>query len=278
MTMIANIDALKRETAAGVAFLRRSGESGGLPLVLLHGIGGNAESWTAAMAALAPRFDAIAWDAPGYGESDPLAAYSPVPADYAAILERLLEAMGWRRIILAGHSLGCLFAGAFAAARPERVAALALLSPALGYRVAPGAPLPPNVQARIDGLERLGPATFAAKSAPRLVYRPGTKPAIVERVERAMAAVRPDGYAQAVRALGAGDLLADAPRIAAPTLVAVGTQDVVTPPANARLLYKALCNPVGFEEVPDSGHALPQEAPKAVAVALTRLVEQVAHV
>lgn len=278
MRATADLGALRRERAAGVTYLRRPGNGRGLPLVLLHGIGSHAESWAATIAALDPAFEAIAWDAPGYGESDQLPVSSPTPADYAAGLARLLNALEMRRVVLAGHSLGSLFAGGFAAAYPERVAALGLFSPALGYRVSSGAPLPPNVQARIDGLERLGAAAYAAQSAPRLVYRPSTKPAILERVERAMAAVRRDGYAQAVRALGAGDLLADAKSIASPTLVAVGAEDVVTPPANARLLHQTLRNPISFKEVADCGHALPQEAPEAVAAALGELFQQVAHV
>jgi pimeloyl-ACP methyl ester carboxylesterase len=88
-----------------------------------------------------------------------------------------------------------------------------------------------------------------------------------------MASVNPAGYAQAVSALGAGDLIADAARIDAPTLVAVGAQDVVTPPANARAAYDALAHAAGYHEIPGAGHALPQEDPAAVARLLTRLMD-----
>jgi pimeloyl-ACP methyl ester carboxylesterase len=184
----------------------------------------------------------------------------------------MLDALGLRRIALVGHSLGSLFAGRFAAAYPDRVSALALLSPALGYRVPAGGPLPPNVQARIDGLERLGAAAYAARSAPRLVFRPETKPDLVARVEAAMAAVGLGGYAQAVRALGAGDLIGDAAAIAAPTLVAVGAQDVVTPPENAQRLRDALRRAEPLSIVADSGHALPQEAPALAADLLSTFI------
>jgi pimeloyl-ACP methyl ester carboxylesterase len=273
MTVVDDIARATPGYVAGIGFLRRPGRSSGLPLVLLHGIGSNAKSFTGLMAALPPTLDVIAWNAPGYATSQPLAAAAPTPRDYALALERLLEALGYTRIMLAGHSLGCLFAASFATLAPARVAALALFSPALGYKVRPGAELPPAVQARIDEIESLGPEAFAAKRAARLVHEPAAKPRVLNAVREAMAAVNPAGYAQAVRALGAGDLLADAARIATPTLVAVGAEDAITPPANARATYEALPNGAGYHEVPDAGHAVSQENPAAVAGLMTELIE-----
>jgi pimeloyl-ACP methyl ester carboxylesterase len=264
-------EAFTRETAAGVAFLRRPGSSGPPPLILLHGVGSDAESWAATMRRLDPRIEAIAWDAPGYGGSEPLPTAAPSPRDYAERLTVWLDALGLNRVVLAGHSLGALFAASFAAANP-RVLALALLSPASGYGVKAGEALPEAVQARIDDLDALGPEAFAAKRGARLVYRPETRPEALAGVRRAMAAVRPTGYAQAVRALGAGDIIADARRIEAPALVAVGAEDVVTPPPGARAVHAALPHARPLREIPEAGHALPQEAPAIVAQLLEDLV------
>jgi pimeloyl-ACP methyl ester carboxylesterase len=263
--------------AVGVDVLRRSGSQGGNPVVLLHGIGSNASSFAPLMEALDPALDVYAWDAPGYGASKPLAVESPHPSDYADALADALDALELDRVILVGHSLGSLFAGSFAATHPARVAALGLLSPALGYRVATNGDLPPNVQSRIDDLKRLGAETFAASRAARLIYNPETKPEVLTRVRSAMAALHQAGYAQAVRALGHGDLLADAARIKAPTLVAIGAEDAVTPPSGARALHAALPQPLGYREFADTGHALPQEAPVAVARLLEGLVKEARH-
>jgi pimeloyl-ACP methyl ester carboxylesterase len=260
--------------AAGVDVLRRAGAQGGTPVVLLHGVGSNASSFAPLMDMLDPALDVYAWDAPGYGASQPLAMDSPHPSDYADALTDVLDALDLGRVVLVGHSLGSLFAGSFAASRPTRVAALALLSPALGYRVAAGAALPPNVQSRIDDIERLGPEAFAANRAARLVYNPETKLEVLARVRSAMAALNKTGYTQAVRALGHGDLLADAARITAPTCVAIGAEDAVTPPAGARALHAALTSPLEYREITATGHALPQEAPIAVARLLEKLVKE----
>ena len=261
---------------AGIFALRRPGTS--LPLVLLHGIGSDAESWVRMMSALPPAIDVIAWNAPGYESSAALANTSPTPDDYADSLAALLDALGLPRVVLAGHSLGTLFAARFALMFPQRVAALALLSPAFGYGIAPGEPLPAGVQGRVDDLVRLGPTEFAATQAAKLVFHPDDKPEILAGVRRGMGAVRMPGYGQAVRALGAGTLLADVAQIAAPTLVAVGAEDVVTPPANAQATYDAAPNKRSFTLVPGAGHALPQEDPAVVAQLLGALVMEAQHV
>jgi pimeloyl-ACP methyl ester carboxylesterase len=251
---------------AGVSLTHQPGE--GMPLMLLHGVGSDALSWATA---LPPGRAAYAWNAPGYGESEPLPNDNPTPADYAARLLAVLDALGLERVALVGHSLGALFAGAFAAQHPERVAALAFFSPALGYGVAPGALLPAGVRARIDDLTSLGPAAFAEKRASRLLFRP--EGAALAGVRRGMAAVNPAGYAQAVRALGAGDLLADAARITLPALVAIGAEDIVTPPDNARRLHAALPSPGALTLLPACGHAMAQEAPAATAALLKALAD-----
>jgi pimeloyl-ACP methyl ester carboxylesterase len=264
-----------RETAAGIDFLRRAGKADAASLVLLHGIGSNASSFLPLMTALPADVDVIAWNAPGYAASRPLDEAQPLPGDYAAALLRLLDALAIDRITLCGHSLGALFAASFAARYPSRVRALSLMSPALGYRVAPGEPLPANVQARIDEIQTLDLDTFAAKRALRLVHAPESKPLIVAAVRDAMTALHRQGYIQAVHALGAGDLIADAAAITAPTCVAVGAEDIVTPPANARAAYAALPHATSFHEITSAGHAFPQETPAAAAAVLTELLEQI---
>lgn len=272
------VEGLSRESAGGVAFLRRSAGDAGPTLVLLHGIGSNAASFAALARAMPAGVDVIAWDAPGYGDSRPLTAEMPTPRDYADALATFLDTINISRIALLGHSLGALFAGNFAAHYPARVNALALISPALGYGVEPGGALPAGVQSRIDEINQLGPAAFAKKRAARLVGDPKARPEVVAAVEHAMSAVHPRGYIQAVHALGAGRLLADVQSIRIPVMVAVGTLDQITPPANAAQLHAALPRSAGFHQIANAGHALPQEEPRALAAVLARTMDAMAHV
>ena len=238
----------------------------GPPLVLLHGIGSNARSWAEQLAGLGGPRRVVAWDAPGYGDSTPVAPPRPTAADYAERLVRFLDGLGIDRIVLLGHSLGALVAGSFTAARPQRVERLVLANPALGHRTDPAAPLPPPAQARLDDLATLGPAGFAAKRAPRLLSAMAT-PAEIARARDTMAEIHPDGYRQAVAMLAQGDLRADAGAIAVPTLVLSGAEDSVTPPAGSRALAAATPN-ASYREIEGAGHLSYLERPAAFNAAV----------
>ena len=101
----------------------------GAPLVLLHGIGSSRRAWDPVIPALAERFDVIAVDLPGFGDSEPLPpGAEPRPAALAAAVAGLLDDLGIGSPHVAGNSLGGSVALELAGIRP--VASLALLSPA----------------------------------------------------------------------------------------------------------------------------------------------------
>ena len=243
-----------------------AGADTGPPLVLLHGIGSNAGSWRDQLTGLGDIRKVVAWDAPGYGDSTPVAPPRPTAAAYADRLAHFLDGLGLDRIVLLGHSLGALVAGAFAAGRPGRVERLLLANAALGHRADRAAPLPPPAQDRLDDLAALGPTGLAAKRAPRLLSV-GATPAQVARVRAAMAEIHPDGYRQAVAMLAHGDLVADAGTVTVRTLVISSSEDSVTPPAGSRALATAMPN-ARYREIPDAGHLSYLERPAAFNAAV----------
>ena len=86
-------------------------EGTGPPLVLLHGIGHHAQAWRPVIDRLAPTFDAIACDLPGFGSSDPLpAGVDPTIPAYADAFERWLTEAGIERPHVAGNSMGAAIA------------------------------------------------------------------------------------------------------------------------------------------------------------------------
>lgn len=260
---------LKRHMSGGVAFRERDGA--GPVLILLHGIGSAASGFAPVIERLPRDWRVIAWEAPGYAGSKPLKAEWPLAADYAEALAGLMDRLGIARAALAGHSLGALIAGAFAASRPERVTRVLFASPALGHGRARG-DLSPEAASRIAALEAEGAEAFAAARAARLLHR--GEPAALEAVRAMMASVKLPGYAQASRMLASGDLLADAARIGAPADVICGAEDAVTPPEGARRLFAALPRAGALTLVPEAGHALATEAPEAFAAALRALMVQ----
>ncbi|HWL03845.1 MAG TPA: alpha/beta hydrolase [Xanthobacteraceae bacterium] len=269
---------LTRITSGGVALLHREASRGAQTLALLHGIGSNAESFRPLIDALDPAFGIVAWDAPGYGDSIPLAPAWPDASDYAAVLAALLDRLDVPRAVILGHSLGALVAGRFAATWPQRTALLVVVSPALGYQADPGQPLPASVAKRLDDLDRLGPQAFAAARAPGLVSDPAAYPRALASVQAAMAAVKRPGYDQATRMLGSGDLLADMARIIVPALVMTGDADRLTPPDNAARAFAALSAtlPGIARTIPGGGHAVLQEQPQPAAAFIAEAIATMA--
>lgn len=248
-----------RAGEARVSYREAAGESGkeALPLVLLHGIGSGAASWVQQFEALGegenPR-RVLAWDAPGYGASTPVASASPVAADYARVLAGWLDALGIERCVLAGHSLGAIIAGAFAAAHPARVSGLLLISPAGGYGAADPAVREEKRAARLAMLAELGPQGLADKRSANMLS-PHASDEARAWVRWNMSRVVPHGYAQATHLLANADLAADLARCVGkvPMAVAVGAEDTITsPPACERLAHVAQAP---FQTVPHAGHA-----------------------
>ena len=243
----------------------------GPPLVLLHGIGSSAESWRDQLTGLGDFRHVLAWDAPGYGASTPLDRARPSPVDYAERLALLLDSLELECIALAGHSLGALIAGAFAASRPGRVERLILADAARGHGADPTAPLPTSAQSRLDDLAALGPAEFARRRAPRLLSAAAT-PSHLSRVRETMARIPPAGYRQAVAMLAQADIYAHAGALVSPTLVLCGSEDTVTPPDSNRSLAAAIAN-ARYVELPGAGHASYVEQPAAFNAAVRAFLD-----
>ncbi|KZX96886.1 MULTISPECIES: alpha/beta fold hydrolase [unclassified Sulfitobacter] len=256
-------------TSEGIEYLERPGA--GAVMVLLHGIGSNAASFTPLLAHLPENLRVIAWNAPGYGGSAPLARDWPQAQDYAAALSDFLDRLGIECCAMLGHSLGALMAASFAAGAANRVSHLTLAAPAIGHGVPPGEALSAPAQARIEALERLGAPAFAAERAARLLHLPEREPEALALVEGAMAQVSMPGYGQAARMLASGRLLDDAERLWVPTDVIVGAEDRITPPEGARRLHGVLRGRARgrFTELPGLGHALYQQRPARFAETLS---------
>lgn len=262
------------KSLAGLECLWRDGDPRQC-LVMLHGIGSNARSFERLCDHLPADWTLLSWNAPGYGGSAALPIERPVASDYADRLAALVDELGLPSFALLGHSLGTLFAADFAARHADRVSRLVLMSCAQGYGMTPGDELPEKAAARLRNLEQLGPQAFAAERAPNLLHDSAARPDLAEDAVAAMAAINPAGYAQAVNALAAGDLVGDAPDIKTPTLVVVGSQDRITPPEQSRNMHDALLSTgtaTEYLEVGTAGHLVHQEKTAAVAAEITRFL------
>src|SRR3954463_12219698 len=136
----------------------------GPPLLLLHGIGNSAQTWSGVIGQLAATHTVLAPDLLGHGSSDkPRGAYSI--AGYANGMRDLLSVLDIEQATVVGHSLGGGIALQFAYQFPERCARLVLvgsggLGPELsaGLRAAtlPGAEAVLTALTGVSGVLRTG--------------------------------------------------------------------------------------------------------------------------
>ena len=201
--------------------LHRTGS--GPPLVLLHCLGVDHLLWPIALGGMERERTLLAYDFPGHGAS-PLPGKAYGIADLSAQLAGVLERAGIARAAVAGISLGGLVAQHFAASFPALVDRLILIDTTPRYTDALRKMWAVRAaQARQDGVKSLIPglldiwftSSFVAQNPPAVRY-------VRDTLEKCSS----EGYAQACEALAAADLRPLAAKIAAPTLVVCGEQDI----------------------------------------------------
>ena len=208
-------------TSSGIAIgYAEVGTGDSTPIVFLHGVGSDKSVWHPQLAHFGRSRRAIAFDYPGYGDSDP-AADGTSREDYAAVILSAMSQLGVGRAHICGLSLGGVIAIAMHADAPERCASLILADTfavhpqgqAIYQRSLAGSrDLPGMAEARVDAL----------------LAQPAD-PAVRREVVETMSRIDPAAYRLGAEAVWLADQSDRARDIRAPTLVLVGHQDLITP-------------------------------------------------
>ena len=230
--------------------------SGPQTVLLLHAFPLNARMWDAQVSALAGRYRVIAPDVPGFGGSaggDGASTMSRLASDALEVLARL----GVARACVVGLSMGGYVAFELFRRRPDVVRALALCDTRAGADTAEGAT--GREAFAVRAIER-GLPWVADELLPRLLG-PRASAGVVAEVRARIAEGTPAGVAAAQRGMALRpDSTPTLAQIRVPTLVLVGTQDVLTPPAESRRMAAAI-EGARLVELPGVGHLSNLEAP-----------------
>ena len=223
----------------------------GKTIVLLHGISSGSESWVKQFQDLAPHFHLIAWDAPGYGNSDVLATAKPNAKDYAKRLKGMLDALNLKKIILVGHSLGALQAAAFNALYPETVNALVLANVAQGYKGFDADKQKDVYEKRPKMLKELGAVGMAQSRGPYLVAH-ATAP-VLALIEKVMQNISLDGFIHASYLLAYDSIQTYMQVQQANTHIVMGMSDGITPAKDIQALAETFKLDQCYQ-IHDAGH------------------------
>jgi pimeloyl-ACP methyl ester carboxylesterase len=257
------------------------GKPDGVPVVLIHGLGGFLQHMTYALAdELADTFRVIAVDRPGCGYSSREQGHAELPAQ-AAMLGAFMDGLGLERPVLVGHSLGGAVALEIAVARPAEVGALALICPLTHREASPPdvfkglAVRNPALRALLGGTiaspmakattekaltevfkPEAWPPDFALRAGGLLTFKQGAFAAASEDLEAAETAMKrlPGRYADELKVPGG---------------VLYGAADNLLSPGKHGKSMQA--HGLDYEELPGKGHMIPLTEPAATADFVRRM-------
>ncbi|RAZ83063.1 carboxylesterase [Mesorhizobium hawassense] len=234
----------------------------GTPLVFVHGFTTTAEFWREQIGAFSSRYKVVRINLPGHGLSPrpPGRSYT-IEAFADDVLEVFLR-LDIRQAVLVGLSMGGTIAQSFTLAHPERVQALVLVGATphgLGEDV--------NVDNVLKAIDDLG----VVQASQNVIERSFGSAASQELLDfaRQEVAQTPDFVArEAIASLNASDTRSRLGDIRVPTLVVVGNEDVITPPAESVILAASIPDS-RLEVIEDAGHFPMLEQPRKFNEVLT---------
>jgi pimeloyl-ACP methyl ester carboxylesterase len=262
-----------------------AGSGDATPMLLIHGLGDEADTWRHVLLPLARHRRVVAVDLPGFGRSDrPNRAYTL--AFFAQTVLRLMDAIGLHQAILVGSSMGAATAQRLALAYPDRVERLVLIGGSLPtVRGIPAGPiwlfLAPGLGEGFYTSLRRSPDAGYSTLQPyyhRLDALPEADRAFL--AERVRARVFSDGQRRAYlsalrwlmieRALRANQFQGRVINQRTPTTLIWGEHDVIAPVASAYAMA-ALLPDAQIHVIPECGHLPQQERPEELLGVLDKI-------
>ena len=224
--MTASFSGAKFATVNGIKICyEEAGE--GKPIFLIHGLTSDRQSMKPMAGLLPEGYKAIAYDTRGHGESDKPSSYTL--ADHGPDLFGLMDALGYEKAVVIGHSMGSYIAAAAATQHPERIEKLILVATKtngatssvqrilgkLGMDVATATPE--------QMIAAIASATFAPMTPKSLIME------IMKLSAQAKQLSQEEKAAEAM-SLNGFDLRPEYHKITTPTLVISGEFDGLNPP------------------------------------------------
>jgi pimeloyl-ACP methyl ester carboxylesterase len=253
---------------------RPRGAGGGLlgTLVLIHGFPLSARMWEEQLVLAAQGWRVVAPQLRGF-DNTPSSSVASSVDDYAGDLVDLLDGLHIDQAVIGGLSMGgyVTFALFRHAARYFRGMVLA------DTRAQADAPQAIEGRQRmLQAVNERGPVAAADEMLPKLVCDAtrAERPGVVEALRAMIVGNRRETVAGAIAALmSRPDSTPLLPAIHCPTLILVGDQDAITPPALSEEMQRGIPG-AELVVIPGAGHMSNMEQPAAFNAALARFLER----
>jgi 3-oxoadipate enol-lactonase len=253
-------------TARGRIGVDEDGGGECLPIVFLHGVGSDKSVWKPQLAHFGTSRRSLAFDYPGYGESD--GWNDATRDDFAAAIFAAMDALQIERAHICGLSLGGVVAIAMHAAAPQRCASLIIAD---SFAVHPDGQ---GIYDRsIAASQSISMRELAEARTPVLLGSAATEELSREVIDT-MATIDPPAFRIGAAAVWLADQRDRAAAVDVPTLILCGDEDEVTPPALSEELAQ-LIQGSRVEIISASGHLANAEQPEQFNAAIDRFLREV---
>ena len=247
----------------------------GEPIVFSHGLLWNTTLFAPQVAALRDRYRCIAYDHRGQGRSADDTRHTIDIDLLTADAVALIGALGLGRVHFCGLSMGGFVGMRLGARHPQLLRSLMLCDTS-------AEPEPPenlprykrmNMAARWLGLRPVVPKVMPILFGKSVLADPA-RAADRRQWQDALNGNRRSIWRAVNGVLYRDPILPELPKIAAPTLVLVGDEDVATVPAKAQRIAASIAN-AHLVVIPGAGHSSTVEQPVAVNAAIEAFLAEV---
>ncbi len=229
---------------------------GDTALVMMHFFGNSHREWLEVIAHLEPDHRCVALDLPGFGDAADREGFDT--RAMADQVEQTIDALGLERVVLIGHSFSGKVAMVLAARRPSWLISMVLVAPA------PAGPQPVSDEERAFQQAFDHSREQAEAFIDGAIAQPLSPARYSDAVEDAMRA-SPAAWQAWPRHGSREDFSTEVGVLDYPALIVVGDQDPSLPPETQRALVLGQFASPRLEVIPQHGHLLPMEMPRALA-------------
>jgi 3-oxoadipate enol-lactonase len=253
-------------TARGRIGVEEVGGGDRLPIVFLHGVGSDKSVWAPQLAHFGKERRALAFDYPGYGESE--FVESATRDDYAASMFAALDALGIDRAHICGLSLGGVVALAMHASAPCRIASLIIADSFAAHPDGQG------IYDRSVAASQSMSMREMAEARTAVLLGSAATDELRREVIDTMAAIDPPAFRLGAAAVWLAEQRQRAVDVVAPTLILVGDEDRITPPALSYEVGRLIADS-RVEIISAAGHLANAEQPGTFNDAIDRFLAEV---
>ena len=253
------------QTARGRIGYIEKGSGNETPILFLHGVGSDKSVWQPQLDHFGTARRAVAFDYPGYGESD--FVDGATRDDFATAIFAAMDALKIDRAQICGLSLGGVIAIAMHAASPRRCASLIIAD---SFAVHPEGQ---GIHDRSVAASHAMTMRELAETRSGLLLGSEATDKLRAEVVNTMGAIDPAAYRLGAAAVWLADQRDRAAKIDVPTLILVGDEDQLTPVGLSEEL-RELVPQSELRIVGKAGHLANAEQPQAFNSAIESFLSQ----